>query len=326
MCSSDLEGQTRDVVPSMFVAEMQELDSEEKLFQVVDHQQIHQQADQHLAKLLEPNQALITADTQKTYLRWLLDNFRWSPTALDAYLKDPEEFIHYNLLRVPRAKALPFSFGTAVHSALEKHYQALQQEGKLLSVDQLLKYFEQALSQEILTKNEFEDRLKFGKEILSQYHQYYQGDKAQPLLIERFFGSGKQKVVLDDILLTGRIDRIDWLNQKAKTVKVVDYKTGRAKSANEIEGKTASTKLSEREQQLPDSIKGSYKRQLLFYKLLTVLDKTFPYEVVEGEFDFIQPSDSGSFFRRNFSLVKEDVTDLKNLIKEVVSELRQQCS
>jgi DNA helicase-2/ATP-dependent DNA helicase PcrA len=314
------EGQSRDSTPSMFLTEIQEADPKGKLVRVVEHQQVQDQADQYLVKLLKPTNVLITEGTQKTYLRWLLDHFRWSTTALNTYLRDPEEFLHYNLLRVPRAKALQFAFGTAVHAALEKYYANLLQTGKFLPLKDLQESFGQALKGEVLTKQEFADRLQHGQEILAQYHQHYQSETVNPLLVERFFGSGRTKVVLDDILLTGRIDRIDWLDKDQKKVKVVDYKTGRVKSDNEIEGKTG--KLSEREQSLPESIRGAYKRQLLFYKLLTELDRTFPYKVVEGEFDFIEPNQSGKLVRRRFVLKDEDIQDLKNLIKEVVDELK----
>ena len=314
------ENHSRVSVPSMFLTEIQEFDPDSKLMKPVQFDEIKTKADQYLTQLLKPTEVLITEATQKTYLRWLLSHFRWSTTALNTYLKDPEEFLHYNLLKVPRAKALPFAFGTAVHAALEKYYSALQQTEKPLPLLDLQKNFEQALAKEILTKQEFQDLLKHGQKILDQYYFHYQNETVEPLLIERFFGSGKNKVVLDDISLTGRVDRIDWLNQQKKLVKVVDYKTGKVKSKNEIEGRVG--KLSEREQDLPESIRGSYKRQLLFYKLLTQLDRTFPYEVVEGEFDFVQPNASGKLVRRNFQLINEDVQDLKNLIKTIVAELK----
>lgn len=312
-------GRTRDVLPSMFITEIQEFDPEEKLMKQVTDDSLAENADEYLVQLLKPSQPLITAQAQKEYLGWLLEHFRWSTTALDTYLRDPEEFIHFTLLRVPRAKAIQFAFGTAVHSALEKYYTAFQQTGEVLAVADLQQTFEHALKQEVLTQQEFKDRLKYGKKILEQYATAYKDQPVNPLLIERFFGSGRHTVALDDILLTGRVDRIDWVDPEKKLVKVVDYKTGRPKSANEIEGKSG--ELSEREQTLPESIRGPYKRQLLFYKLLTQLDRTFPYEVIQGEFDFIQPTDSGKLVRRVFDLTQDDVGDLKRLLKQIVAEL-----
>ena len=314
------DGQSRDAVPSMFLTEIESFDPRGKLMKRADQSAIYDKADEYLVKLLKPSQVLITQDTQKAYLKWLLDHFRWSTTALDTYLKDPAEFLHYTLLRVPRAKAIQFAFGTAIHTALEKYYSALQQTGEYLPLPALQQTFERALKQEVLTEQEFRDRLRFGKKILEQYAKFYQNQSVNPFLIERFFGGGRQRVVLDDILLTGRIDRVDWVDQKQQLVKVIDYKTGQVKSENEIEGKSG--KLSPREQTLPASIRGSYKRQLLFYKLLTQLDRTFPYEVVEGEFDFIQPNQSGKLVRRSFQLHQQDVEELKKLLKTVVAELR----
>ena len=46
------------------------------------------------------------------------------------------------------------------------------------------------------------------------------------------------------------------------------------------------------------------------------------YEVVEGEFDFIQPNQSGKLVRRSFQLHQQDVEELKKLLKTVVAELR----
>ena len=128
--------------------------------------------------------------------------------------------------------------------------------------------------------------------------------------------------MLGDIHITGRIDRVDWLDKEKRLVKVIDYKTGKAKSDNYIEGKIVSANLSEREQQLPESVKGPYKRQLLFYKLLTDLDETFIPTVTAGEFDFVEPNERGKLVKRTFTLTAEDVNDLKDLIKEVMAEIR----
>ena len=77
-----------------------------------------------------------------------------------------------------------------------------------------------------------------------------------------------------------------------------------------------------RESELPESIRGPYKRQLLFYKLLAELDETFPYSVEEGVFDFIQPTASGKHVQRILTLQQADVEDLKKLIKTVMEEIR----
>ncbi len=74
---------------------------------------------------------------------------------------------------------------------------------------------------------------------------------------------------------------------------------------------------------MPDSIKGPYKRQLLFYKLLADLDTTFKPVITEGEFDFIEPDkQSGKLIKRVITLEKSELEDLKTLIKQVMQEIR----
>jgi len=80
--------------------------------------------------------------------------------------------------------------------------------------------------------------------------------------------------------------------------------------------------LSERERALPEPIRGPYKRQLLFYKLLTELDTTFKPTVTHGVFEFVEPNASGKIVTRLFELKQEDVELLKELIREVMSEIR----
>ncbi|NCN45082.1 MAG: hypothetical protein COU63_00740 [Candidatus Pacebacteria bacterium CG10_big_fil_rev_8_21_14_0_10_36_11] len=319
------EGNSKDVIPSMFLTEIEENDREAESWEKIIDNEIEANAPAHLLKLLQPNtskELVTTNDGEKIYLRWLLDNFRWSVTALNTYLRDPEEFLHNTLLRVPRAKTPILAFGTAMHSAMEFIYKTYQQTNELPTLAEAEKHFELALSQEVLTEKEHLQRLKYGNKVLTGYFNDLVNKKFNPLYIERFFGGGKQKVMLGDIALTGRIDRIDWLEIEKKQVKVIDYKTGKNRSNNEIEGATASANLSERERSLPENIRGPYKRQLLFYKLLTQLDKTFPYEVISGEFEFVEPNEKEKIVTRSFFLTDEDTKDLAKLIETVVGELR----
>jgi DNA helicase-2/ATP-dependent DNA helicase PcrA len=215
------------------------------------------------------------------------------------------------------------AFGSAVHYALELRNKALANKEKY-TASMFLTTFEDALKGELLTKEEFDKRLEYGRIVLKNYFKTYLDEEAHPIFIERFFGRGLRKAVYHDIPLVGRIDRIDLIDPKEKTVRVIDYKTGRAKTVGEIEGKTVSVQLSERELGLPESIRGPYKRQLLFYKLLTDLDVTFQYTVSEGMFDFVEPNkETGKFTRRTFTIVDSDINDLKTLIVEVMKEIRE---
>ncbi|MGD9129283.1 MAG: ATP-dependent DNA helicase [Candidatus Woesebacteria bacterium] len=311
------ENYSRDVAASLFLHELEKVEVDEA-------KQINQNAEQYLEKIISAPKVRKIKSTEKQFFAQLLKNFKLSVTNLNTYLRDKQEFLENVLLKVPRAKPVAMAFGTAVHFALEQMYKPCLQKRQKLPLPEVLLHFKLALEKELLDENEFKKRLKYGEEILTQYYQFYQADQPKILMMEQFFGSGFHKTVLDDIALTGRVDRVDLLDRNKKTVRVIDYKTGAAKTVGFIEGRTLSAGLSEREQTLPKSIRGSYKRQLLFYKLLAQLDKSFNYQVEEGVFDFVEPSkQSGKLVQRKFSLPQDDVEDLKNLIREVMVEIRE---
>lgn len=275
-----------------------------------------------LARLLELAPEKIHTDTERDWLMRIVADFHLSVSALNTYLRSPEEFLTDVLLKVPKAREAYQAFGTATHFALEQLYKYVQVNHKLPEVAFLLSAFEKALKKEVLSVEEFEMRLAYGKKFLTEYFEHSADGECQPLFVEKMFGYGWSTTMLGDIPLNGRIDRIDWTDQDLKTVKVIDYKTGRARTLNDIEGKVGTDKYSERELALPENIRGPLKRQLLFYKLLTELDQSFPATVTEGEFDFVEPDRDGKFTQRQVSLSDNDLTDLKQLIVEVMGEIR----
>lgn len=251
-------------------------------------------------------------------------SFAWSASALNTYLRSPDDFVFQYLLRLQEPPSATLAFGSAVHQSLERFFKArLRDEQPTLN--QVLQWFTAALEAEPLTTDELQARLTQGRNVLTQYFESkLQNDLPLVWLIERRFGSGSQRVRLDDVPLTGRIDRIDWLDPKEKLVRVIDYKTGNPRTLGELTASTQSSQaeLSEREQQLPPALQGGYKRQLLFYKLLTQLDKTFDATVVDGCFEFVQADKtSGKLITRTLELPDEEVALLADLLREVAAEL-----
>ena len=313
-------GRTRQEVRSMFLSEIDkflEMNTPASLDAVFSN------PEEHVIKLLTPSPIRVLKSDERVFFEQLVKDFSLSVTALNKYLADPESFVTDVLLKVPKAKAAPMVFGSAIHGALEHVFRSVQETGEKPPIKEVTSVFIKKFDKELIADDERERRIKFGSEILESYYAQEDRFEVQPIYIERFFGSGLSKTVLGDITLTGRIDRIDWHDISKKTARVVDYKTGRIRSVNDIEGKTVSAGLSEREQSLPESIRGPYKRQLLFYKLLTELDRTFVPTVVEGVFDFIEPNKTnGKQVSHTFALDDSAVNDLKELIKEVMGEIR----
>lgn len=243
------------------------------------------------------------------FLQKIIRDFKLSPTALETYLTCPYKFKLNNLIKVPRAKQPYLCFGTAVHRALELFYQQFQKTQSLPEKNYLIQEFGKALEKEVLTDTEQQSQLQRGQKALGVYYDYYQNDFGPTLYTEKFFGYGNSQTYLEDIPLTGKIDRIDFVETAKKTVRVVDYKTGKPKSRNFIEGKTLDSN-------------GAYKRQLIFYKLLTQLDHNFPLIVTETQLDFIEPDNYNKLKKENFTIVEEEVTELKKTIRQVMRQIR----
>lgn len=312
---------TKNLVESMFLSELGE-----KTF--IKHHQVDSIDEVRILKLIEEtpldDSKKVINEKAKVFFGQLVKDFKLSSTALNTYLRDPIEFVENNLLRIPKAKAIHMSFGTAVHAALEFLFTEYKKNNQFPPFEKLIESFEYHLKQEILTESDYQARLKHGKEILKVYYDTHQQSNFEVMGLETAFGGFRNKVILEkDIQLSGRVDRIDWLDKDKKIIKVIDYKTGKEKSENVINGKVGTEKYSERELTLPEAIRGNYKRQLLFYKLLIDNDPTFNYQISHAAFEFIEPSSSGKQVTRLFELKDEDVEQLKELIIQVMKEINE---
>lgn len=298
---------SRETTPSLFLQELPKefIKKDEEFNASQDVQKL-------LAKLLQPqSEQPPQNEEEKVFIAGLLERFKLSVTALNTYLECPYEFKLKTLLRVPRVKPSYLSFGTAIHKALEFLFQFLKDhQGENPSINAVLEAYKTALEKEPLTEADFTIRLAQGQTLLKKYYENYKNEFVTPLFVEKSFGVGFSKPMLDDIALSGKMDKIEPLNFSARTVKVVDYKTGRVQTRNEIEGKTKNST-------------GNYKRQLVFYKLLADLDRSFKMTVEQAEFDFVQSKDD-KFTKHSFSIMKDDVEELKGVIREVMTKIRNQ--
>ncbi|MFH0942757.1 MAG: ATP-dependent DNA helicase [Candidatus Beckwithbacteria bacterium] len=295
-------GHSTEAVPTMFISELPQ-----PLVKTLQPKSLNPQTILTLSFSAPsaPRPTLVEAD----YFNFILNGFKLSPTALNTYLTCPYKFKLNNLIRVPRAKQTYFSFGTAVHKALELFHRQFIKNDKHPAKQFLIDQFGKALAKEVLTASELKLMLKKGQKLLSFYYDYYQDNLVKPLFTEKFFGYGMSKTYLDDIPLAGKIDRIDLLSVSKKTVKVVDYKTGSPKSRNQILGKT-------------QEANADYYRQLVFYRLLSQLDRSFKLKVSEAELEFVEPTPSGKLKKENFIISDQDVADLKETIRQSMKAIR----
>src|SRR3989344_1563555 len=109
-------------------------------------------------------------DTEfEAYLRKRLETFSLSPTALNRFLRDPQEFLEIDLLERPHAKEISFAYGNAIHHALAKWGLAAR-ESAPLSVDDLVAAFKHHVeTKEILTAAERARLVHVGEATLRRY-------------------------------------------------------------------------------------------------------------------------------------------------------------
>lgn len=295
-------GATKNSIPTMFLAELGDDIVVKETVGSLDLE-----AASRVTKLLTASaDAPRPATDENAYLTTLVDKFSLSSTALNTYLKCGYLFKLDKLLAVPRAKKPHLAYGTAIHRALEITYRELSENGQLPTLAELVGAFQTALSKELLTREEFATRLKEGTKLLQAYYEYHRAHFAPPLFLEKYI-----RVHLDDITLSGKVDRIEWLDQQARTVRVIDYKTGKAKTMGEIMGSTQNST-------------GDLKRQLVFYKLLIDMDPRLQnLHFGEATLDFVEePLVHGKSGERSIVVTTEDVAALTTEIKTAMADIR----
>jgi len=156
-----------------------------------------------------------------------------------------------------------------------------------------IKSFIKNLDREILTEDERQKYLKDGEVILMNYAAETIG---MPLVLstERTLHS-----VVDDVPIKGKVDRIDLFEPNGRKCRVLDYKTGRTRRTEEAVRKDE-----------------KLMRQLVFYKILCDTDQKFIHDATLFTLDFIG-NDSESRKEINIEITKQEVSDLKELIRDV---------
>ncbi len=257
---------------------------------------------------------------QKAFLNTLFLHQGLSVSALNNYLTCPWEYFFSNLVRVPQAQNKHQMYGTAVHNALKDFFD-LHKEGEKISKKILLDLFTKYLKEQPLDKLDFVESLAKGKRALGGWYEAYKNTWSKEVMTEFAIRGIK---LSDKVTINGKLDKIELLS--GGRVQVIDYKTGKSKTRNEIEGKTKNSN-------------GDYKRQLVFYKLLLdnyptslKLRGTHVYDMRTGVIDFIEPVDppattqagragKGRYKREVFEISDTDVKTLREQIDQVANEI-----
>lgn len=213
-------------------------------------------------------------------LKQRLQTYVMSPTHLNTYIDTeyggPESFLLRTLLRFPQAPTPDGEFGSAIHATLEWYQQQILNKKKP-NIKSVQEYFSTNLAGRYLTKNDlvyFDSR---GKNALSLYTQSRTKMFANTAVLTEVDFAKESIVIGDDIRISGKIDRLE-IDKQSKTVKVVDYKTGKPTVAWQNTTKHL-----------------KYRQQLFFYKLLIEQSRAYKgYTVESARLEFIEPNSQNS--------------------------------
>ncbi|OHB04794.1 MAG: hypothetical protein A2920_00015 [Candidatus Zambryskibacteria bacterium RIFCSPLOWO2_01_FULL_43_17] len=252
-------------------------------------------------------QELITRTVfDKKYLRDVFLDQGLNTTAFNNYIECPWKYFFKNLVRLPDAPEPYLHFGNAVHSALKALSDA-KREGKRFEVHDFLAVFERDLARRPLSVSDLEKALEKGRKKLPIYFNARVDGWHENTLCEYDIADASIKLHSGEILtLRGRLDKLEILS--GNEVNVVDYKTGRPKTRNEILGKTKSSD-------------GNIKRQLDFYRLLLELHADGKYEMISGDVDFIEADEKGKLRKEHFEITHADAENLSQEILRVAKEI-----
>lgn len=288
----------RERLPSQFIEEIREPYKEEKDTRAFE-ESVQPQV---LVGVPSGEEPVGVADAE--YLRALFLEQGLSVTALNNYLTCPWQYFYSNLVRIPKIPTKHMLFGTVVHRALKRFFDARQKSGA--DKETLLNIFEDELARTTLSGSAYTEIEKRGRDYLSGWFDArvngWQQETLNEYRVDTLIPTNVSSV--PQLRVRGELDKVEL---HPDGVVVVDYKTGTPKSRNDILGTTKARGA------------GDYFRQLVFYKML--LDTEGVYTMRTGVVDFIQPKESGTYVQETFAVTAEDVEQLQTEIERVAGEI-----
>lgn len=235
-----------------------------------------------------------------------LERFKLSPTHLGAFTDmiygGPQGFFFDTILNFPRASGPDADYGTAVHETLQWIQQQYDAHGEIPPKDASLRYFEERLKRRKLMPQHFGIYLERGRRSLDAYVTARHAGFRSGNRAEYNFRGENVVITTGDVSvpMAGKVDLME-VDTKAKTICVVDYKTGKA-----YDRWSSDPKLYK------------YRRQLLCYKLLIENSRSFrDYKVTSGRLEFVEPDDDGRIHSLELHYTDDDIAETKALLAAV---------
>lgn len=296
----------KELEPSMFVAEIQEQHSLPVETVVIDQEVLA------AFSVLQFSEAAPEIEKlEREFVTRLLEKFTMNVTALNNYLKCPLEFYFKNLVRIPSPKNEATEFGSAAHYAIEQLFKKMQNSpsNTFPLVNEFIYDFEWYMHRhrESFTQEQFDRRIEYGREILTNYYNQYVDNWNKIVATERSI----RNIVVNGVPLKGKLDKLEF---EGKMVNVVDYKTG--------DPERGIKKMNPPSEKEPNG--GDYWRQAVFYKILLDNYDARDWKVISSEFDFIEPDKKKVYHKQKIVISPEDVTTVKEQIRVVWEKIQAQ--
>lgn len=289
----------KGVLRSQFIEEM-----EDKFYNEIDTKKIEEKIDTLYIPKKKKERPVVSIE-EKDFLNRVFREQGLSVTALNNYLSCPWKFFFENLIRIPKAPNKFQRYGISIHAALFFYFEKYR-KGQNPKVEDTIKVFEDSLRKNTSDNKEFKELFKKGQKALRGYLKERSDFQREILNEYEIVGVYMNVPNNERVLLKGKLDKI--LLREGNKVAVLDYKTGKPKSRNFIEGKTKTSN-------------GDYKRQLVFYKLLLDQYKKDNLRMEEGIIEFVEPDKKGKYRRESFEVEEEEVFDLKRTIENATKDI-----
>lgn len=288
----------KETVPSLFISEIPKDFLQEHIYKETPEMQ----EARLIQTMIANNQSTVSEDA-KQYIASMLKTYVMSVTHLNNYLECPRKFYWRNILQIPSMKTRSLMLGSAMHDTLRDIFELLHAKKPLPDSVALQLLFKKYLQREAMSEKDFQEILSRGSKAITGYFAYYKNELVTNVMTEHNFK--KYHVMIGDVPITGKLDKIEIIDAKEKLVNVVDYKTGNSDRWYEKLKKD-----------------GNYVRQMVFYKLLCDNAKQFGYTMQSGEIDFVEPSKKG-YIKKRIEITAEDIAQLTDTIARVWKEIQE---
>lgn len=249
-----------------------------KSVQAIHIQDRDKTVSQHDIETLWFGRADVIDSELKSLVSQHLASYRMSPTHLNTFTNleyaGPQNFLIHTLLRFPEAPSPDSIYGDALHKTLEWLQTAGKDEKDVveLSVNRFTERIRRSHMNTPDQKAYIDRGARSLRIFLAKNVERLQSTEAE---VEMDFR--KEGIMLGNALLTGKIDRLE-VDHKAKTVRIIDFKSG-----------APSSKWSSSAKYI------NYKQQLYFYCLLIKKSRRFKnYRIESAALEFIEPMSNGS--------------------------------